>query len=141
MNNIYIYIYIKSTIIGKVTNIILEILSLDNEKFYSKGLLFLNSYQKHLLNIENINDSINENVIITHIKKLLYPLIKFLQEEGQIGIITSDTLTDMYILITKFHLLDNQNFMMQFKNDILKGFVIDSNIEKEKVLSKLENII
>lgn len=104
-------------------------------------MLFLNSYQKHLLNIENINDSINENVIITHIKKLLYPLIKFLQEEGQIGIITSDTLTDMYILITKFHLLDNQNFMMQFKNDILKGFVIDSNIEKEKVLSKLENII
>jgi hypothetical protein len=43
----------------------------------------------------------------------------------------------MYSLILKFHLQENKDLMTQFKNDILKGFVIDSNNEKEKLINWL----
>jgi len=85
------------------------------------------------LHLKNINESEFENVIKVHINKLLYPLIKQLKESGQTGILSNDSLIDMYSLILKFHLQENKDLMTQFKNDILKGFVIDSNNEKEKV--------
>lgn len=106
----------------------------NNEKLNFKGLLFINIYQKRLFQIKNINDSSFENIIKIHISKLLYPLIKQLKEDGEIGLLSNDSLMDMYHLILKFHLQDDKVLMTQFKNDILKGFVIDSNNEKEKVL-------
>jgi len=106
----------------------------NNNKLYTQGLIFLNSYQKHLLRFKNLNETKFENVIRVHINKLLYPLIKFLQEDGQVGILANDSLMDMYNIILKINLQDDKNLMTQFKNDVLKGFVIDSNVEKEKVL-------
>jgi hypothetical protein len=89
------------------------------------------------LHLKNINESEFENVIKVHINKLLYPLIKQLKESGQTGILSNDSLIDMYSLILKFHLQENKDLMTQFKNDILKGFVIDSNNEKEKLINWL----
>ncbi|KAL6604946.1 clasp N terminal-domain-containing protein [Neocallimastix sp. 'constans'] len=116
----------------KITNLILKLFLSNNKELNSQGLLFLNTYQKHLLHLKNINESEFENVIKVHINKLLYPLIKQLKESGQTGILSNDSLIDMYSLILKFHLQENKDLMTQFKNDILKGFVIDSNNEKEK---------
>ncbi|ORX76370.1 hypothetical protein BCR32DRAFT_271312 [Anaeromyces robustus] len=115
---------ISNSFAERITNLILKLFLSNNSKLYSQGLLFLNSYQKYILNLYKLNESKFENVIRIH-------------EEGQLGIITSNCLIDIYNLILKFHLQDDNNLIKQFKNDILKGFVIDSNIEKEKLISWL----